>query len=142
MNGKCSLPIRIKFCELYSRRNLINCYVKSSMNYYLHPNRTKENCSGPFYTVDIGCDCGCGLPEEFAPSLLQNTNDRRRQTYFFKQPESQAEVELAINVVNLCPIHDIRYGGKDPEIIAQISAGKSDYEVNAQGVAVLNQQHT
>ncbi|AQT58888.1 hypothetical protein B0D95_01380 [Cellvibrio sp. PSBB023] len=92
--------------------------------------------------MDIGCDCGCGLPEEFATSLLKNTNDRRWQTYFFKQPESQAELELAIKVVNLCPIHDIRYGGKDPEIISQISSGQSDYEVNAQGVVVLNQEHT
>jgi hypothetical protein len=85
------------------------------MNYYIHPDRAKENCDGPFYTVDIGCDCGCGLPEELA---------------------------LAIKAVNLCPTHDIRYGGTDVKIIAKIKSGQSDYEINKSGVAVPKIQHT
>jgi hypothetical protein len=112
------------------------------MNYYIHPDRAKENCDGPFYTVDIGCDCGCGLPEELAPSLVKNTGDCKWQTYFHKQPESPEELALAIKAVNLCPIHDIRYGGTDVKIIAKIKSGQSDYEINKSGVAVPKIQHT
>ena len=112
--------------------------MRNQMNeYYQHPGRAKENIEGPFYTVDIGCDCGCLLPEETAPTLLRTTEDRRGQTYFIKQPETEDEFIDAIEAVNICDIHDIRYGGKDPLIIRAIESGKSDYVRTKNGEVIF-----
>ncbi len=107
------------------------------MNIFIHPERAKENVPGPFYTVDIGCDCGCSLPEEIAPDLLKNTEDRRYQTYFYKQPETESEIARAIEAINVCPIHNIRYGGKQAEIIVKVREGQSDSIVSKSGEVVL-----
>ncbi|PCJ35821.1 MAG: hypothetical protein COA99_13650 [Moraxellaceae bacterium] len=106
-------------------------------DYYEHLGRAKENVEGPFYTVDIGSDCGCLLPEETAPTLVKTTEDRRGQTYFIKQPETEEELIDAIEAVNICDIHDVRYGGKDPKIIRAIEEGKSDFIIKKGGDVVL-----
>lgn len=107
------------------------------MNYFVHPERAKENVAGAFYTVDIGCDCACGIPEAIAPSLLATTEDRRYQTYFYKQPETDAELTAAIEAIASCGIHNIRYGGINREIIKRIRAEQCDYRVNWLGCLVL-----
>lgn len=105
--------------------------------YFLHPDRAIENVEGSFYTVSVGTDCGCMIPEEIAPTLLKCTDDRRYQTYFSKQPETVQEIMNAINAINTCPIHNIRYGGKDPKIIKDIEVGQSDYIIDINGQVVL-----
>jgi hypothetical protein len=107
--------------------------------YYVSKQRAKENVDGPFYTIDMGCDCGCLLPEAEAPELLKTTDDRRHLTYFFKQPSTEIELSHAINAVNVCPIHDVRYGGKDPRIIKRIDLDQSDYILNKSGEVVLSE---
>ena len=111
-------------------------------NYYEHQDRAIENISGPFYTVSVGCDCGCGLPESSAPELLRMTDDRSNQSYFYKQPETNLEIASAINAVNVCPIHDVRYGGQDPEIIKRIDPTQTDYNISKNGSVVLNEINT
>jgi len=107
------------------------------MEYFESPERATENIEGPFYTVEIGVDCGCGLPESVAPLLLKTTDDRRYQTYFTKQPSSPEEIHQAIEAINICPIHEIRYGGKNPEIIKLVNSGQSDYIINSLGQVVI-----
>ena len=114
-------------------RGLLERYVSNNMNYHRFNDYALENVEGPFYTVDIGCDCGCCLPESVAPDLLKTTEDRRYQTYFYKQPKTKKEIENAIEAINICPIHDIRYGGKDPEIIKLIEPTQSDYKILKNG---------
>ena len=107
------------------------------MDYYESPEKAKENVPGPFYTVEIGVDCGCGLPESVAASLLKTTDDRRCQTYFSKQPTNAAEIQQAIDAINICPIHEIRYGGTDSKIIRLVNPGQSDYIITEKGTIEL-----
>ena len=108
------------------------------MEYFIHPERAKENVSGPFYTVDIGCDCGCCLPEEIAPDLLKTTEDQRVQTYFYKQPETELEIARAIKAINICPIHNVRYGGTEAKIIVKVREGQSDFIISTNGEVILS----
>lgn len=111
-------------------------------NYFVHPNRAKENVDGPFYTVDIGCDCACLMPEQEAPDLLKTTEDRRHQTYFYKQPHSEEEIQKAIEAISVCGIHDIRYGGKDTSIIKRIASSQTDYQITTNGSIKLAHKNT
>ena len=95
--------------------------------------KAKENVEGDFYCVDMGCDCGCGIPEELAPNLLKTTEDKRHQTYFYKQPVTKQEIELAIESTKVCPIHDIRYGGKEKWIIKKMTEEQCDYFIDELG---------
>jgi hypothetical protein len=114
-----------------------------SVKYFQHPHRAKQNCDGPFYSVSIGTDCGCGLPEEEAPNLVRMASrDEGYQSYFYKQPLNETEIQQAIDVINICPIHDLRYGGKDPEIIEKVEPGRSDYIVLNAGGVVLDDSST
>ncbi|WP_460100679.1 hypothetical protein [Sessilibacter sp. MAH4] len=108
------------------------------IKYYLHKDRAKENVDGPFYTVDIGADCGCGLPEAVAPELLKTSIDCRYQTYFFKQPQTDLKITHVIEAINVCGIHDIRYSGKNPSIISQIRSGQTDFVISKNGEVILN----
>ncbi|MCJ8314002.1 MAG: ferredoxin [Pseudomonadales bacterium] len=108
-------------------------YVSNNMKYHRFNDYAVENVDGPFYTIDIGSDCGCLLPEAEAPTLLKTTNDPRDQTYFYRQPETKEEIENAIEAINICPIHDIRYGGRDPEIIKLIEPSQTDYKILKNG---------
>ena len=110
--------------------------------YFINPDRAIENIDGPFYTIDFRCDCACELPEREAPELMRMTEDRRYQSYFYKQPVTALEIAHAIEAVNICPIHDIRYGGKDPEIIKRIDSGQADFKIFKNGQIGLNEKQT
>ena len=102
--------------------------------YYIHPKRFPKNVDGPFYTVGdqdkdgIWCgDClSCGTPELEAPSLLAPLTDENGDTYFFKQPETEEEIEMACNAINSCCVSALRYGGNDPNVLARLSKEDCD----------------
>jgi hypothetical protein len=157
LSGTWSGPPYLKGCRLgFSLVNSNKIFVSDAKytrlnkalsdndmeDYFINPERAKENVEGPFYTIDIGRDCGCGLPEAEAPELIRMTKDRRYQSYFYKQPLTEIEIDHAIEAVNICQIHDIRYGGKDPGIIKRIESGQSDYIITKKGKVILNEKNT
>lgn len=91
--------------------------------------RVEENANGDFYALELEFNCGCGQPEAAAPDLVKMSDKRGLQSFFYKQPTTEVEVQRAIDAVNVCPIHELRYGGKDPGIIARVDPDLSDYRV-------------
>lgn len=95
-------------------------------DYYIHPNRFPMNVEGAFYTLGMqredGTWCGecmsCGTPEGEAPTLLASSSDECSDTYFIRQPETDEEIEMACNALNICCVEALRYGGRDPKILA------------------------
>lgn len=104
--------------------------------------RAKENVDGPFYAVAMEYDCACGLPEAEAPDLIRMSDNIGYQTYFYKQPQSEEEISRAIEAINICPIHDLRYCGADPEIIARINPSQVDFCIGKNGEIVPSVQNT
>jgi hypothetical protein len=103
------------------------------MDWFVHPSRAKENVDGPFYAVAIGCDCGCMLPESIAPDLLGTLGRPSYQTYFRRQPETPDEIDRACEAIEICPIHDLRYGGKDPAILKRLPESQCDFRLLEDG---------
>ena len=80
--------------------------------------RNPKNAPGDFYTV---FDClACGAPEAEAPELLAPLTDDNLETYFVRQPQTPAEVELACRAAEVCCVSALRYAGRDPGIIRRL----------------------
>jgi hypothetical protein len=100
----------------------------------IYPQRFPKNVEGPFYTVGgqraDGSWCGdclsCGIPEHEAPTLLAPLTDENSDTYFIRQPETQEEIEQACSAVEVCCVEALRYGGKDPQILARLASKYCD----------------
>ena len=109
------------------------------LDYFEHPQRFPKNSHGPFYSLgDITSDgtwCGrclsCHIPEEQAPTLLAPLTGVNSDTYFVRQPETDEEIEQACCAIEVCCVDALRYGGRDPKILARLEkAGNCDYAVN------------
>ncbi len=97
-------------------------------DYYNHPQRFPKNVEGPFYT--LGCQredgtwCGdclsCETPELEAPTLLAPLTDENSDTYFIRQPQTEDEIEQACRAAEVCCVEALRYGGRDPKILARL----------------------
>jgi hypothetical protein len=110
---------------------------------FLHPKRFPKNAPGSFYTLgDVGRDgkwCGqclsCGAPEAEAPTLLAPLTDTDPDTYFLRQPETAEEFEQACSAIEVCCVDALRYGGRDPKILARLAnTGCCDYSTNERGL--------
>ena len=77
------------------------------------------NAPGDFY-VEGGSCISCRAPEESAPDLMTHEGDWH--CYFKRQPQTPAEVEQAIEAVVVSCCNAVRYGGRDPRILAQLIA--------------------
>jgi hypothetical protein len=105
------------------------------IEYYIHPKRFPKNVAGPFYTLGDqwpdGAWCGqclsCGVPEVAAPTLLSPLVDEDADTYFIRQPETVEEIEQACQAIEVCCVDALRYGGKDPAILARLGSSVCDY---------------
>lgn len=99
-----------------------------SEDYFQHPKRFPKNAPGAFYTLGDQCEdgrwCGqclaCEVPEHEAPTLLAPLTDTNSDTYFLRQPETDEEIEQACCALELCCVDALRYGGKDPKILARL----------------------
>lgn len=87
----------------------------------MSPRRFHLNVAGPFYVEDGSC-ITCGAPEAEAPGLMGSV-DEEGHCYFKRQPETEEEVEQAINAVRVSCCRGVRYGGDDPEIIRRLGEG-------------------
>lgn len=83
------------------------------------PGRHPENV-GDFYVENESC-ITCGAPEAEAPDLIVHSNkDNYGHCYFKKQPETEHELDQAINAICVSCIGALRYGGKDQSIIKRL----------------------
>ncbi|MGM9480836.1 hypothetical protein ACS5PN_06570 [Roseateles sp. NT4] len=113
-----------------------------SNDYFEHPSRFPKNAAGAFYTLgDIASDgtwCGqclsCAAPENEAPALLAPLTDTNSDTYFVRQPETEAEIEQACRAIEVCCVDTLRYGGQDPRILVRLRRTDCcDYSIDGDG---------
>ena len=112
-------------------------------DYFQHRSRFPNNAPGAFYTLgDITSDgtwCGqclsCGAPENEAPTLLAPLSETNSDTYFVRQPETEEEIEQACRALEVCCVDALRYGGRDPRILARLRRTDScDYSIGRDGI--------
>ena len=76
-----------------------------------------NNVPGDFYVQCNSC-IHCGAPEAEAPDLMEMTGTG---CYFKKQPETEEEIERAINALAVSCISAVRYRGTDKNILNKIA---------------------
>lgn len=67
-----------------------------------------ENVPGPWY-VDNTC-ISCGQCDDTAPSIFKRS-DAYDQNFVFHQPDSDSEMELAVEARDRCPVEAIGNDG-------------------------------
>ncbi len=116
-----------------------------SHDYFQHRDRFPKNAPGAFYTLgDItseGTWCGrclsCNIPEEAAPTLLAPLTETNSDTYFVRQPKTEEEIEQACCAIEVCCVDALRYGGRDPRILARLSrTDNCDYSIGGDCIVV------
>jgi hypothetical protein len=95
----------------------MNTFRKSDK--YKAPDRYPENSQGDFYVQNQVC-ISCGAPEAEAPDLIEHSKLEYGHCYFKKQPQTQDEIDRAINAVAVSCISGLRYGGKDEKILKRL----------------------
>ena len=83
------------------------------------PDRYPENSGGDFYVEDGVCT-SCGAPQAEAPDLIDHSKLEYGHCYFKKQPETEGEIERAINAIAVSCISGLRYGGTDEKILKRL----------------------
>ena len=99
--------------------------------YFLEPRQRHElNVQGDFYTEKDSCIL-CGAPEAEAIGLMAHSE---RGCYFIRQPETDDEIEQAINAIAVSCVSAVRYGGTDQKIIKRLYSlnleTECDYKLN------------
>ena len=83
------------------------------------PMRLKDNAEDDFYSVHGAC-IQCGAPQSVAPDLIDHSETETGHCFFRKQPQTNDEIDRAINAVVVSCISGIRYGGKDEKILNRL----------------------
>jgi hypothetical protein len=90
------------------------------------PGRYSENSQGDFYVENAVCT-SCGAPQAEAPDLIEHSNFEYGHCYFKKQPETEGEIDQAINAITVSCISGLRYGGTDEKILKRLyEIGEAD----------------
>jgi hypothetical protein len=76
------------------------------------------NAPGDFY-VERGQCISCGAPEAEAPMLM--AYDEEEGCYFRRQPETEEEVQCAINAILVSCVRPQRYAGTDEKVRIRLS---------------------
>ena len=84
------------------------------------PGRYHENSQGDFY-VENGVCTSCGAPQAEAPDLIDHSKLEYGHCYFKKQPETDEEIERAINAIAVSCISGLRYGGTNEKILKRLN---------------------
>lgn len=85
-----------------------------------------KSARGEFYVVKGEC-LACGVPLVVAPDLVGWTGEKIPHCYWKKQPETPAELERAIGVLEAQELGCHRYAGADPAILGRLSSTDCDY---------------
>jgi len=81
---------------------------------------------GDFY-VQNECCTACGVPQAIAPDLVGWTNEKYRQCYWIKQPETPGEIERAVEILHAQELGCHRYSGTDPLLLAKLPVEDCDH---------------
>src|SRR5215467_4708692 len=92
-----------------------------------------KSALGDFYVVKGEC-LACGVPHVVAPDLVGWIGDTQH-CFWKKQPETPAELERAIAVLEAQELECHRYAGTDFAIVSRISSTCCDYPAQS-GIAV------
>lgn len=92
----------------------------------------KLNAPGDFYVEDGEC-ISCALPASESPNLIGEDEESEYgyHCYFKKQPQTDAEVEDAINAMHVSCCWALRYKGNDKNIIEKIKLIDSESQIDA-----------
>lgn len=92
--------------------------------------RHELNVEGDFYVEKDSCIL-CGAPEVEAMGLMAHSDGG---CYFVRQPETEEEIEQAINAIAVSCVSAVRYGGTDQKIIKKLYSlnleSECDYKLN------------
>jgi hypothetical protein len=94
-----------------------------------HPQSTP----GDFYVENEMCT-SCGVPHAVAPDLMAWVDGEASHCFWKKQPETSAEIDQAIAVLEAQELGCHRYAGDDPAILRRLSAEYCDYPSPSQRV--------
>ncbi|MBB2145393.1 hypothetical protein GM921_07855 [Pedobacter sp. LMG 31464] len=106
-------------------KNLFRSSTNSNPKYLTGPRPRHElNVQGDFYVEKDSCTL-CGAPEVEAMGLMAHSAGG---CYFIRQPETEEEIEQAINAIAVSCVSAVRYGGTDQKIIKRLYALKLESE--------------
>lgn len=74
------------------------------------------NARGDFYVEENACTL-CGAPEVEAGGMMGHSTEG---CYFIRQPQTEEEIEQAINAIAVSCVGAVRYGGKNQKIIRKL----------------------
>ena len=101
----------------------------------IHP----KNAAGPFYVLN-GCCTACGVPTATAPELFEF--DSADHCYVKRQPNSNAEMAKALQVLRSQELGCVRYRGTDEAILRRLAeageAQQCDHAPAGVGVVLRN----
>lgn len=98
-------------------KNLFVHSTNVSPEYLQGPRPRHElNVEGDFYVEKDSCIL-CGAPEVEALGLMAHSDGG---CYFIRQPETDEEIEQAINAIAVSCVSAVRYGGIDQKIIKKL----------------------
>jgi len=83
------------------------------------PARVPENVPGDFY-VEANVCLQCCLAHAEAPDLMNDAEVDFEECYFRRQPNTEAEVQRAINAIWVSELSALRYGGTDQAILLRL----------------------
>lgn len=89
---------------------------------------------GDFYVEDGQC-LACGVPHVVAPDLVGWTDEKVLHCFWKKQPNTPAELERAIAVLDAQELGCHRYAGTDRSILDRISPANCDYPMKLPAAA-------
>jgi hypothetical protein len=89
-----------------------------------------RSAPGDFYVVNGEC-LACGVPHVVAPDLVGWTGEKIPHCCWKKQPETKAELERAIAVLEAQEFGCHRYAGTDPAILDRVLSTYCDYPVQS-----------
>lgn|GEM_PF-5718771 len=85
-----------------------------------------KSAPGDFYVENAQC-LACGVPHVVAPDLVGWTDEKKSHCFWKKQPETPAELERAIAVLEAQELECHRYAGTDPAILSRVLSTCCDY---------------
>lgn len=89
-----------------------------------------RSAAGDFY-VEKGQCLACGVPHVVAPDLVGWTDEKVQHCFWKKQPETPAELERAIAVLETQELKCHRYAGTDPAILDRVLSTYCDYPMQS-----------
>jgi hypothetical protein len=92
-----------------------------------------KSAPGDFYVVKGEC-LACGVPQVVAPNLVGWTGEKIPHCFWKKQPETPAELERAIAVLEAQELECPRYAGTDPTILKRVLSSYCDYPMQPPSV--------